>query len=105
MQHAATKRREAPGGPNVLIGLVDVLDRDDGQVAVVAEVAQGYPGAGLDSELIDLGLVHVERDGNAEEGAIGEAEVGDNPSRNSVLVPSRPGRMGQFLGQRSNSSS
>lgn len=56
-----------------LVWLVDVLDREDGQVAVVAEIAQGHACAGLEAESLDLLVGEVECDGDAEEGAVREA--------------------------------
>jgi len=62
----------------LLVGLVNVVDGEDGQVAVVAEIAQRYPGAGLEGELVDGPLGDVERDGHAEEGATREAVLLDD---------------------------
>jgi hypothetical protein len=56
-----------------LVWLVDVLDREDGQVAVVAEIAQGDAAAGLEAQFLDLVAGEVECDGYAEEGAACEA--------------------------------
>lgn len=78
---AACTRGRAIDLRNVLVWLVDVLDRQDGQVAVITVVAQGKPGTGLDAEPLDLGLVDVERDGHAEEGAIGQTVVLDDSMR------------------------
>jgi len=68
----------------LLVWAVDVLDGDDGEVAVVSEVAQGDAGAGLDALGVYCLLRHVEGDGYAEEGAICEAVVDDNAGRGSV---------------------
>jgi hypothetical protein len=56
-----------------LIRLVDVLDREDGQIAVVAEIAQGHACASLDAQLLNVLVGEIECDGNAEEGAACEA--------------------------------
>lgn len=69
---------------HVLVGSVDVVDCDDGQVAVVAEVAQGNPCARLDAKAVYRLLRHVERDGHGEEGAICEAAVGDDAGKRSA---------------------
>lgn len=61
-----------------LVGLVDVLDGQDGQVAVIAEVSQGDPLAGLQAKLVNLGLGKIEGDGHGEKNAILEAVLLDN---------------------------
>lgn len=57
---------------NSLVGPVDVVDGQDGQVAVVTEIAQGDALAALEAELINGLLRQVEGDGHGEESAIGE---------------------------------
>ena len=59
---------------SLLVSLVDVLDGEDGQTAVVSQIAQCDPGAGLDAELVNLLLVDIQSDGHGEEGAIGQTE-------------------------------
>lgn len=71
---------------SLLVGLVNVLDGEDGQVAVVAEIAQGYPGAGLERELVDGGLVDVQGDGHAKERATGEPVLLDNSGGGEMSV-------------------
>lgn len=71
-------------GRNILVRPVDVLDSQDGEVAVVAQVAQGDLGAGLDAELVDLGLVDIQVDGHAEEDAIGKPVVGDDAAQSQL---------------------
>ena len=61
-----------------LVWPVDILDRDDGQVAVVTEITEGDASSGLDALAVYRFLRHVERDGDTEEIAIGEAVVGDD---------------------------
>lgn len=59
---------------NLLVGLVDVVDGEDGQAAVVSQIAQSDPGAGLEAQLVNLLLVDIQGDGHGEEGAIGQTE-------------------------------
>lgn len=59
---------------SLLVSLVDVLDGEDGQTAVVSQIAQRDSGAGLDAELVNLLLVDIQSDGHGEEGAIGQTE-------------------------------
>lgn len=57
----------------VLVRLVDIIHRQDGEVAVVAEIAQGDTGARLQAEFGDGFLGHIEGDGHGEEEARSEA--------------------------------
>jgi hypothetical protein len=66
------------GGLLDLVGPVDVLDGDDGEVAVVAEVAQRNARAGLHAYLVDSFLRDIEGDGHGKEVAIRETVLGDN---------------------------
>lgn len=61
-----------------LVWLVDVLDREDGQVVVVAEIAQRHAAAGLENQFVDVLEGEVECDGDAEEGAACEAVLPDD---------------------------
>ncbi len=72
---------ERGGRRILLVWLVHILDSQDGKVPVVAEVAQGHAGTGLDSQFIDRLLREVESDGHAEEDAAGEAVVLDHAAR------------------------
>lgn len=69
------------------VGLVDILDGEDGKVAVVSEVAEGDARTGLDGEGVDLLLGDIESDGHGKESAIGETVVLDD-SAPIVLVTS-----------------
>lgn len=69
-----------------LVGLVDVLDGQDGQVAVITEVSQGDPLAGLQAKFLNLGLGKVEGDGHGEKNAILEAVLLDNSVERIVSV-------------------
>lgn len=40
-------------GFNSLVGLVDILNGEDGKVAVVSEVAEGDASTSLQAELVD----------------------------------------------------
>lgn len=89
-QRAAT--RGAPGGfswckstpapsilwQNILVRLVNIIDRQDGEIAVVAEIAQGDAGAGLEAEFGDGFLGHIEGDGHGEEEAGSETVLLDD---------------------------
>ncbi|VUC36812.1 unnamed protein product [Clonostachys rosea] len=67
---------------SLLVGSVDILDGEDGQVAVISQIAKGDLGARLDAEVVNLLLIHVQRDRHTEEGAIGKAESLDNARGN-----------------------
>jgi hypothetical protein len=61
-----------------LVGPVDILDGQDGEGAVVTEIAQGDTSTGLDAEVVDGLLGHVQVDGHAEEVAVDETVVLDD---------------------------
>lgn len=71
---------------NLLVGLVDILNGEDSQTAVISQIAQSDLVAGLDAQLVDLLLVDIEGDGHGEEGAIGQTEVLDG----AVFIMSEP---------------
>ena len=73
--------RPLAGWLGLLVGLVNVLDGEDGQVTVVTEIAQRYPRAGLERELVDGVLAHVEGDGHTEERAAGEPVLLDDAGK------------------------
>lgn len=54
-----------------LVWFVDIVDGDDGEIAVVTEVTKSNSSAGLDVQFIDLLLVHVQSNWHAEKVAIG----------------------------------
>lgn len=60
---------------HILVRSVDVIDGDNGQVAVITEVAEGDAFTRLDVELVDLLLGNVEGDGDGEKDTAGEADV------------------------------
>jgi hypothetical protein len=64
--------------PNVLVGLVHILDRQDGQKAIIPKVSQRDPRTRLDIELGYCLLGKVERDGNAEQIAVCKADIIDD---------------------------
>jgi hypothetical protein len=70
----------------VLVWLVDVLDRDDGQVAVVSEVSERNASTRLHTELVNSLLRCIKCDGNAEEVAIREPAVADDSGRRLACV-------------------
>ena len=78
------------GHGNLLVRLVDVLNGQDSQTAVVSEIPQGDTGAGLDLELVNGLLRQVERDRNAEKHAIGETAILDNAAEQALVsAPNR----------------
>ena len=71
---------------NLLVGLVNILDRQDGERSVIAEVAQRDTGSRLDAGLVNGRLRDIESDGHGEEDARGEAIVLDDSGFLSWLV-------------------
>lgn len=65
-----------------LVRAVDIVNGEDGQIAIVSEVSQGDAGAGLELAFIDNGLGHVQGDGHGEEVAVGETDI----FANTVIV-------------------
>lgn len=61
--------------PNSLIGAVNIVNGQNGQVAVVTEIAQGNAGASLELVVVDDLLGHVEGNGHGEDIAIGQTAV------------------------------
>lgn len=57
---------------NSLIGLVDIVNGDDGEVSVIAEVAERYSFSRLQSGMVDNGFGDIKTYGHAEEVAIGQ---------------------------------
>lgn len=72
---------------NSLVGLVDILDGQDSEVAVVAEVSQSDPLTGLEAELTDLVLGQVQGDGHGKKDAIGQAVLFDDTVSRIMLDP------------------
>lgn len=68
--------------PGLLVRAVDILDGEDGQVAVISQIAEGDLSTRLDAKVVNLLLVHVQRDRHTEEGAIGKAESLNNARHN-----------------------
>lgn len=77
-------REKSKEGLHSLVGAVDVVDGQDGQVAVITEIAQGETRAGLELELADGLLGGVEGDRHGENVAIGKTAVLANTERKSV---------------------
>lgn len=73
-----TERTERGNCRNSLVGAVDVVDGQNGQVAVVTEVTQGDAATGLQLQSIDFLLGNVEGDGHGEDIAIGKAVVSND---------------------------
>jgi len=70
---SATKEKKSI--VNSLVGAVDIVNGQDGQVALVTEIAQGNAGTGLQLVLVDGLLVDIEGNGHGEDIAIGKAAV------------------------------
>lgn len=62
-------------GLDSLVRAVDVVNGQNGQVAVVTEVTQGDAGTGLELVLVDDLLANIEGDGHGENVAIGKTAV------------------------------
>lgn len=62
----------ARGCRGSLVGLVDILDGHDGEVAVVTEVAEDNASTGLHTDLVNGLLRDIEGDGHGEDIAVGK---------------------------------
>lgn len=60
---------------NLLVRTVDVVNGQNGQVAVVTEVAQSDTGTSLQLVVVDGLLADVESDGHREHVAVGKAAI------------------------------
>lgn len=69
---------------NLLVGTVDVIDSQDGQVTVITEVAEGNARAGLELASVDGLLRGIEGDGHREQVAIGKSAVLADTKREKV---------------------
>ena len=73
---------------NSLVWAVNIINGQDGQVAVVAEVTEGNAGTGLELVLVDDLLGNIEGNGHREDIAIGKAAVLDDTMHiPSALIP------------------
>lgn len=63
---------------DILVGPVDVFDRQDSQASVIPLVMQGNSHAFLDTNVLDRLFREVKGDGHAEENAIGQAVLLDD---------------------------
>lgn len=63
-----------------LIRAVDIANGQNGQVAVITEIAEGQTRAGLQLGIGDEFLGDIQGDGYGKDVAVGEAAVGDDPS-------------------------
>lgn len=71
-----------------LVGAVDVVDGQDGQVAVITEVTQSDAATGLQLQSINLLLGDIEGNGHGEDIAIGKAAVLADTVEQLALIPS-----------------
>lgn len=70
----------------LLVRAVDVVDSDDGQVAVVSEVTEGDAGTGLCFDFVNRFLEDIKTDGHGEQVAVDETVVVDHTTLKSVSV-------------------
>lgn len=63
---------------NLLVGLVDVIDRQDSEVAVVTQIAQSNADASLEADLVDGVLVDVQSNGHGKESTARQTVLLDN---------------------------
>jgi len=68
----------------LLVGLVDVVNGDDGQVAVVSEVTEGDAGTSLCLDFVNCLLEDIETDGHGEKVAVNETVGVNNATLQSV---------------------
>lgn len=61
-----------------LVRLVDIVDSQDGEVAIVAEVTESDASSWLDAEIFDSFFKRVEADGHTPKVAVCKAAVLDN---------------------------
>lgn len=57
--------------PHLLVGSVDIIDGQDGQVAVIPEIAKSHPGACFQTRVLDGLLGEIEGDWHGEQVSIG----------------------------------
>lgn len=69
-----------------LIRLVDVVNCENGEIAVVTRVAQGDTRSSLESCLVDCFLGRIKSDGHREKVAIGEPRFGDDTKKTPPLA-------------------
>lgn len=63
---------------NLLVWSVNIVNGDDGKVAVVTEVTEGDSGTSLDTKLLNGLLGDVKSNWHGEKVAIGKTVVGDD---------------------------
>jgi hypothetical protein len=85
MQHDQPRATPAT---NLLVGLVNVRNGHDGQVAIVTRITESDAGTGLEPEVFNLLSVDIERDGHAEEQAIDKAVGLDDAAKLVNTTPS-----------------
>lgn len=64
----------------ILVWLVDIVDSDNGQMAVIAEITKSNTLARLDANLVDLLLGDVEGNWHGEQGAVRKTHILDDTS-------------------------
>jgi hypothetical protein len=63
---------------NSLVWTIDIVNGENGQVAVIAEIAQSDTAAGLEVELLHSLSRNIESNGHGEKVAIGEARISND---------------------------
>lgn len=63
---------------NSLVRLVDVINSQDGKVAVVTGVAEGDTRPSLEPRLVNGGLGGVQSDGHREDVSVSKTRIGDD---------------------------
>jgi len=69
-----------------LIGLVDVVNRENGEITVVTRVAQGDTRSSLEACLVNCFLGRIESDGHRKKVAIGETRFSDDTKKAPPLA-------------------
>ena len=68
----------------LLVRLVNILYRDNGQISVITEIPKSDPGTNLDTDLLNVCLREVKGNGYREEVAICQAIVLNDARQMSV---------------------
>ena len=70
----------------LLVGAVDVVNSNDGQVTVISEVTEGDAGTGLCLDFVNCLLEDIKTDGHGEKVAVDKTVVVDHTRLQSVSV-------------------
>lgn len=75
------KKKKKKENLHSLVWAVDVVNRQDSQVAVISEVAKCHPGTRLDVDFIEGLLRNVQSDGHGEDVAVRQAAILDDSKK------------------------